>query len=54
MGTIVKIVLETCAMNWWSLDTARLSEQAKKACYALLHRLNLLISFILCLQHRLL
>lgn len=32
MGTIVKIVLDTCALIWWSLDPASLSEQAKEAC----------------------
>jgi PIN domain nuclease of toxin-antitoxin system len=32
MDTIVKIVLDTCALIWWSLDPARLSEQAKEAC----------------------
>jgi len=32
MATIVKIVLDTCALIWWSLDPARLSEQAKEAC----------------------
>jgi PIN domain nuclease of toxin-antitoxin system len=32
MATIVKIVLDTCALIWWSLDSARLSEQAKEAC----------------------
>ncbi len=32
MGAIVKIVLDTCALIWWSLDPARLSEQAKEAC----------------------
>ncbi|MEH1913518.1 hypothetical protein [Nostoc sp.] len=29
---IVKIVLDTCALIWWSLDPAKLSEQAKEAC----------------------
>ncbi|WP_193196290.1 type II toxin-antitoxin system VapC family toxin [Nostoc sp. MG11] len=28
----MKIVLDTCALIWWSLDPARLSEQAKEAC----------------------
>lgn len=32
MGAIVKIVLDTCALIWWSLDPARLSQQAKEAC----------------------
>jgi PIN domain nuclease of toxin-antitoxin system len=32
MDTIVKIVLDTCALIWWSLDPAKLSEQSKEAC----------------------
>ncbi|MEH2459444.1 type II toxin-antitoxin system VapC family toxin [Nostoc sp.] len=28
----MKIVLDTCALIWWSLDPARLSEPAKEAC----------------------
>ncbi|MBN3927324.1 type II toxin-antitoxin system VapC family toxin [Nostoc sp. NMS4] len=28
----MKIVLDTCALIWWSLDPARLSEQAKEVC----------------------
>ncbi|MBC1219101.1 type II toxin-antitoxin system VapC family toxin [Nostoc sp. UCD121] len=28
----MKIVLDTCALIWWSLDPARLSEKAKEAC----------------------
>ncbi|MHC5728730.1 MAG: type II toxin-antitoxin system VapC family toxin [Nostoc sp.] len=28
----MNIVLDTCALIWWSLDPARLSEQAKEAC----------------------
>jgi len=28
----VKIVLDTCALIWWSLDPLRLSEAAKEAC----------------------
>ena len=32
MGRTVKIVLDTCALIWWSLDPLRLSEAAKEAC----------------------
>lgn len=32
MGRIVKIVLDTCALIWWSLDPAKLSERAKEVC----------------------
>ena len=32
MGTTVKLVLDTCALIWWSLDPVRLSEAAKEAC----------------------
>ncbi|WP_335147531.1 type II toxin-antitoxin system VapC family toxin [Nostoc sp.] len=32
MDAIVKIVLDTCALIWWSLDPVKLSEQAKEAC----------------------
>ncbi|MFQ4144456.1 type II toxin-antitoxin system VapC family toxin [Chlorogloeopsis sp. ULAP02] len=28
----MKIVLDTCALIWWSLDPERLSESAKKVC----------------------
>ena len=32
MGGTVKIVLDTCALIWWSLDPDRLSQDAKNAC----------------------
>jgi PIN domain nuclease of toxin-antitoxin system len=32
MGRSVKIVLDTCALIWWSLDPDRLSQAAKDAC----------------------
>ena len=32
MGRSVKIVLDTCALIWWSLDPDKLSEAAKDAC----------------------
>lgn len=32
MGRSVKIVLDTCALIWWSLDPDKLSECAKNAC----------------------
>ena len=32
MGRTVKIVLDTCALIWWSLDPDKLSATAKDAC----------------------
>lgn len=32
MGRIVKIVLDTCALIWWSLDPNKLSQTAIEAC----------------------
>ena len=32
MGTSVKIVLDTCALIWWSLDPDKLSQSAADAC----------------------
>jgi PIN domain nuclease of toxin-antitoxin system len=32
MGRTVKIVLDTCALIWWSLDPNRLSPPAKEIC----------------------
>ena len=32
MGRIVKIMLDTCALIWWSLDPDRLSQAAKNVC----------------------
>lgn len=32
MGRIVKIVLDTCALIWWSLDPDKLSLTAKNVC----------------------
>ncbi len=32
MDRSVKIVLDTCALIWWSLDPERLSQSAKKVC----------------------
>jgi len=32
MGRIVKVVLDTCALIWWSLDQSKLSQTAIKAC----------------------
>ncbi|MDZ7959404.1 MAG: type II toxin-antitoxin system VapC family toxin [Aulosira sp. DedQUE10] len=32
MGRIVKIVLDTCALIWWSLDPEKLSKLASQAC----------------------
>ncbi|MEM9276674.1 MAG: type II toxin-antitoxin system VapC family toxin [Cyanobacteria bacterium P01_F01_bin.143] len=32
MGRVVKIVLDTCSLIWWSLDPDRLSQVAKNLC----------------------
>jgi len=32
MGRSVKVVLDTCALIWWSLDPDKLSQKAKEAC----------------------
>ena len=32
MARSVKIVLDTCALIWWSLDPDKLSQRAKEAC----------------------
>ncbi len=32
MGRIVKIVLDTCALIWWSLDPDKLSQAAEDTC----------------------
>jgi PIN domain nuclease of toxin-antitoxin system len=32
MGRVVKIVLDTCALIWWSLDPDKLSHAAKEIC----------------------
>jgi PIN domain nuclease of toxin-antitoxin system len=32
MGRIVKIVLDTCALIWWSLDPDKLSHAAEEIC----------------------
>ncbi len=32
MGRIVKIVLDTCALIWWSLDPSKLTSAATEAC----------------------
>ena len=31
-GGIVRIILDTCALIWWSLDPDKLSQPAKDAC----------------------
>ncbi len=33
MAGSIKIVLDTCALIWWSLDPDKLSQRAKEACY---------------------
>ena len=32
MAGSIKIVLDTCALIWWSLDPDKLSQRAKEAC----------------------
>jgi len=32
MGCVVMILLDTCALLWWTLEPDALSDQAKKAC----------------------
>jgi PIN domain nuclease of toxin-antitoxin system len=32
MARSIKIVLDTCALIWWSLDPDKLSKRAKEAC----------------------
>jgi PIN domain nuclease of toxin-antitoxin system len=43
MAGNIKIVLDTCAVIWWSLDPDKLSEPAKKACYQMEQEKNGLV-----------
>ncbi|MDF5733814.1 MAG: type II toxin-antitoxin system VapC family toxin [Rhizonema sp. PD38] len=43
MAGSIKIVLDTCALIWWSLDPDKLSEYAKKACYQMEQEKNALV-----------
>ncbi len=43
MAGSIKIVLDTCALIWWSLDPDKLSECAKKACYQMEQEKNALV-----------
>jgi PIN domain nuclease of toxin-antitoxin system len=43
MAGSVKIVLDTCALIWWSLDPDKLSQQAKQACYQMEQEKNGLV-----------
>ena len=46
MGRSVKIVLDTCALIWWSLDPNKLSEAAKNACTEMERKKNGLVPSI--------
>ena len=46
MGIIVKIILDTCALIWWSLDPSKLSTAAKQACDQMEQENNGMISSI--------
>ncbi len=46
MGRTVKIVLDTCALIWWSLDPDKLSSAAKEACQQMEAQRNGLVSSI--------
>ncbi|MDJ0533148.1 MAG: type II toxin-antitoxin system VapC family toxin [Xenococcaceae cyanobacterium MO_207.B15] len=43
MGRSVKIVLDTCALIWWSLDPDKLSQAAKDACNEMERKKNGLV-----------
>ncbi|MDF5724817.1 MAG: hypothetical protein PUP91_31045 [Rhizonema sp. PD37] len=43
MAGSIRIVLDTCALIWWSLDPDKLSERAKKACYQMEQEKNGLV-----------
>lgn len=42
----MSIVLDTCALIWWSLDPDKLSSKAKEACLAMEHEKNGLVAAI--------
>lgn len=43
MAGSIKIVLDTCALIWWSLDPDKLSQGAKEACYTMEQEKNGLV-----------
>lgn len=43
MGRTVKIVLDTCALIWWSLDPDKLSQTAQAACHSMKKEKNGLV-----------
>lgn len=43
MARSIKIVLDTCALIWWSLDPDKLSQGAKEACYQMEQEKNGLV-----------
>ncbi|WP_414530207.1 type II toxin-antitoxin system VapC family toxin [Nodularia chucula] len=44
MARSIKIVLDTCALIWWSLDPDKLSQHAKEACYQMEKEKNGLVT----------
>lgn len=46
MAGNIKIVLDTCALIWWSLDPDKLSQTAKKACHKMEQEKNGLVPSI--------
>jgi PIN domain nuclease of toxin-antitoxin system len=43
MAGSIKIVLDTCALIWWTLDPDKLSQEAKEACYTMEQEKNGLV-----------
>jgi PIN domain nuclease of toxin-antitoxin system len=43
MAGSIKIVLDTCALLWWSLDPDKLSQKAKEACDRIEQEKNCLV-----------
>ncbi|MBD2775575.1 type II toxin-antitoxin system VapC family toxin [Iningainema tapete] len=43
MAGSIKIVLDTCALIWWSLDPDKLSQRAREACYQMEQEKNGLV-----------
>jgi PIN domain nuclease of toxin-antitoxin system len=43
MAGSMKIVLDTCALIWWSLDPDKLSQRAKEACQQMEQEKNCLV-----------
>ncbi|SKB12458.1 conserved hypothetical protein (fragment) [Planktothrix sp. PCC 11201] len=46
MAGNIKIVLDTCALIWWSLDPDKLSQKAKEACEQMEQKKNGLVPSI--------